>query len=374
MSSGSGSSGGRSAGDWAADVDAAAAVCAAALEAVAERDWEVAATGLEWSCQETAVHIAGDFTGYAAQLTGRMAQGYVPFDVVAVPGTGPQGLVRIVRATGGLLSAAVRTTPADLRAWHPAGPAGGDGFAAMGIAEVLLHTHDIVTALGGQVRPEGGLCARVLDRLFPHAPRAAGDDPWRVLLHVTGRAEGPGGEPAPTAWRWYCDPVRSARLVLCELSPPAAADLHSGGSGGFTWADGGPEEGTRFAGGMVAGAAADGSHRPGWGTYVIVRAEDGRAVGGIGFHAPPGPDGEVEAGYDVVASARGHGYAAEALAALAGWAFTDPDLTAVRATVDHPNAASHAVVARAGFHRASADETQVHYEMRRPKQPAPPST
>ncbi|MCK8677171.1 GNAT family N-acetyltransferase [Streptomyces lichenis] len=362
-------------GEWADDVDVAVAVTVEALSAVAggggdgEQEWAEAAHGLEWSCRKTAVHIASDFAGYATQLTGRSAEGYAPYEIVARPGTDARGLVRIVGATGGLLSAVVRTTPADVRAWHPYGDAGPDGFAAMGILEALLHTHDIVTALTGTGwRPPAGRCERivdrVLDRLFPHAHRPAGADPWTVLLHATGRAEAGDGTARPSVWRWYADPVRSERLLLCEISPPDGADLHGGGSGGFHWAEGGPEEGTRFAGGMVVKAYEDGSYRPGWGSYAIVRAEDGRAVGGVGFHAAPDQEGAVEIGYDVVASARGRGYAAEALAALVRRALTDPAVRLVRATVDHPNAASHAVVARAGFQRVSADAENVRYELR----------
>lgn len=42
---------------------------------------------------------------------------------------------------------------------------------------------------------------------------------------------------------------------------------------------------------------------------------DGQAVGGIGFKGQP-QGGCVEIGYGLVPSARGHGYAAEALVAL----------------------------------------------------------
>ncbi|MFH9110386.1 GNAT family N-acetyltransferase [Streptomyces albus] len=347
---------------WADDVDATVAAVTTALRAVVDEDWSVPAHGLEWSCRETAVHLADDFVGYATQLTGRAAEGYAPFEIVAVPGTDPRGLARIVHATGGLLSAAVRTTPPQVRGWHPYGAAGPDGFAAMGIVEALVHTHDITAAFPGTPwKPPARLCERVLDRLFPHVPRPEGADPWQRLLYATGRPAD-GSEPPLTAWRWYAAPLRTERLLLCELSPPLAADLSEGGSGGFSWAGNGPEEGTRTAAGMVASAAEEGSHRPGWGTYVIVRAEDGRAVGGIGFHAPPDAHGMVETGYDVVTAARGQGCATEALTALAGWALADPSVRLVRARAAHTNAASHAVLTKAGFRAAGCDEETVLYE------------
>ncbi|GAA2514934.1 GNAT family N-acetyltransferase [Streptomyces gobitricini] len=347
----------------AQDIDEAVAVTVRALRGVADRDWSRPAAGLEWSCHDTAVHMAGDFTGYAAQLTGRATDTYVPFDVVAEPGTTPDGLVRVVEAAGGLLSAVVRTTPDDVRAWHPCGTAGADGFAAMGVVEALVHTHDILRALDAPGwRAPGELCARVLDRLFPHVPPAG--DPWRTLLWATGRTD-LDGVPRPTVWRWYNEPVRSARLLLCEVSPNVGADLRAGGSGGFTWADGGPPEGTRIAGGLAARAGEAGTYRPGWGPYAIVRAADRRAVGAIGFHAAPGADGRAEIGYDVVEGARGNGYATEALRALTDWAFTRPGPTVLRAVVDHGNAPSHRVVTRAGFTRAAEGEDGAVYELRR---------
>ncbi|OKK06914.1 acetyltransferase [Streptomyces sp. CB03234] len=347
----------------AQDVDEAVAVTARALRGVADRDWTGPAAGLEWSCYDTAVHIAGDFTGYASQLTGRSTDSYVPFQNSAEPGTTPAGLVRVIEATGGLLSAAVRTTPDGVRAWHPFGMAGADGFAAMGVVEVLLHTYDILGALDvPDWRPPDHLCARVLDRLFPHVPRI--DDPWRTLLWATGRTD-LEGLPRPAVWRWYADPLRTERLLLCEVTPRSGADLHGGGDGGFTWTDGGPPEGTRFAGGMVAKAREAGTYRPGWGTYAIVRASDRRALGAIGFHAAPDADGRAEVGYDLVEGARGHGYATEALRALADWAFARSEATVLRATVDRGNAPSHGVVARAGFTKAAEGEDQAVYELRR---------
>lgn len=348
----------------AGDIDLAVRDTASALRGVADRDWTVPAAGLDWSCHDTAVHVADDFLGYATQLTGRSADGYVPFGVTAEPGTAPDGLIRVIEATGGLLSAAVLTAPSDVRAWHPYGDAGADGFAAMGVVEALVHTHDILTALGEpDWRPSGRLCARVLERLFPHVPR--GDDPWRTLLWSTGRGER-DGLPRLGAWRWYAEPIRAERLTLCEVSPAVAADLHDGGSGGFAWVPEGPPEGTRFAAGLVARAGEAGSYRPGWGLYAIVRAADRRAVGAIGFHAAPDADGGAEIGYDLARTERGHGYATEALRTLAYWAFSRPGFRRLRATVDRGNAPSHGVLGRVGFTPVGGSDDGIRYELAGP--------
>lgn len=92
-----------------------------------------------------------------------------------------------------MLAATVLAARPDDRAWHPAGAAYADGFAAMGATEVLLHTHDILHGLGATGwTGSPHTSALVLDRLFPHAPRPAGADAWDTLLAATGRADLPG--------------------------------------------------------------------------------------------------------------------------------------------------------------------------------------
>lgn len=347
------------------DIDGAVALGTRALRDAAHLDWDVPAAGLEWSCYDTAVHVASSLAAYAAQLTGPAGDAWVPFEITADPGTAPTGLTAIIEATGGLLSAAAAVARPGARAWHPYGSAGADGFAAMGVVETLLHTHDILRGLGvPDWEPGPELPARVLGRLFPHLPSAPREaDAWRTLLWATGRGDLPGLAPQ-TVWRWYADPVAAGRVLLCEISPMAGADLHAGGTGGFVWAEDGPGDGTRAAAGMVAKARAEGTYRPGWGPYAIIRASDRRAIGGMGFHAAPDADGRAELGYDLVPSARGNGYATEALKALSGWAFGQPDLSLLVATVDDGNTPSHAVLRRAGFAETGTGEGNVRYALR----------
>ncbi|WP_330300080.1 GNAT family N-acetyltransferase [Streptomyces sp. NBC_00503] len=344
------------------DVDTAVSLCTKALQEVAHLDWTVPAAGLEWNCYDTAVHVAEDFTAYAAQLTVRASEGYVPLEVRADEGTTPDGLIQMITASGGFLSAVTAVARPDDRAWHPYGNADATGFAAMGVVEVLLHTHDILGGLGvHDWEPGPELPARVLDRLFPHIPR--GTDAWRTLLWATGRGELPG-LARKTVWRWYADPVAAERVLLCPVLPAVAADLVAGGAGGFDWAADGPADGTRRAAGSVVKAHEEGRYRRGWGPYVIVRASDRRAIGGMGFHGVPDADGRAEMGYDLVPSARGNGYATEALKALTGWALRQPGLTLLTATIDEDNAASHAVVRRVGFTEAGSGEGTIRYALR----------
>lgn len=349
----------------AEQVERAVAECVGVLGAVTGRDWEgVRAGRLEWSCRETAVHIADDLIAYAGQLAGRETEGYTPFEISLEEGAGNADALRVISTTGALLAAAVRTTPREVRAFHPYPfrSANREGFAAMGVAELLLHTHDIAEGLGVRYEADAELCGFVLTRIFPHVQ--PGPTPWRTLLWATGRGELPGRAPV-TAWRWSNNLViGTERLTLQGVTPAAATDLSTVGDGGFEWIEGGPIEGTRVGAGLVYKQYEDGVHRPEWGMYVLVRREDGRAVGAMGFHGVPDESGRVEVGYDLVEGARGHGYATEALRALSGWALDRDEVRTVVAHVERGNRPSHNVLTRAGFRVAGEDPEQTAYELR----------
>ncbi|WP_086724004.1 GNAT family N-acetyltransferase [Streptomyces carpinensis] len=347
-------------------MEQAVAGAVALLRTATDRDWEgVRAGRLEWSCRQTAEHVASDLIAYAGQLAGRARSAYVPFEITLDEGTENAGVLDVIEATGALLTAAVRTTPREVRAFHPYpfGSADREGFAAMGVAEVLLHTHDIAQGLGLDHEPPAELCEDVLSRLFPHV--RPGPAAWPTLLWATGRGELPGRAPV-TEWRWSNPLVIPAeRLSLQGATPAAARDLDRGGSGGFVWVGGAPYEGTRGAAGMVVKAYESGAHRPEWGLFVLVRREDGCAVGGMGFHGPPDEEGRAEVGYDLAEPARGRGYATEALRALSAWALAREDVRRLYARIDRDNGPSQRVVTRAGFTQVGDDGEELTYELRR---------
>ena len=349
----------------AEQVEQAVDECVGLLGTVTGQDWEgPRAGGLEWSCRETAVHIAEDLIAYAGQLAGREPEAYSPFEISMEEGTGNAGALRVIRAMGALLAAAIRTAPREVRAFHPYPfrSANREGFAAMGVAEVLLHTHDIAEGLGTAYEPDPALCDFVLTRIFPHVQ--PGPTPWQTLRWATGRGELPGRAPV-TAWRWNNNLVLPTdRLTLEGVTPAAATDLSTVGDGGFAWLEGGPIEGTRVGAGLVYKQYEDGVHRPEWGMYVIVRREDDRALGAIGFHSVPDEAGRVEVGYDLVEAARGHGYATEALRALSSWALARDEVRTVVANVERDNRPSHNVLTRAGFTAVAEDTEHITYELR----------
>ncbi|MFK4099814.1 GNAT family N-acetyltransferase [Streptomyces sp. NPDC019531] len=346
-------------------VTEAVADAVAALRTTVDRDdWgEVLAGRVEWTCLQVAEHIASDLISYAGQLAGRAQKAYVPFNLFLEEGTDAEGALQVIETTGVLFAATIRSTPREVRAFHPYPfrSANREGFAAMGVAEVLLHTHDIMEGLGRTYEPPAHLPEYVLTRIFPEVQ--PGPDAWHTLLWATGRGELPGRAPR-TEWRWSNNLVLpTERLTLQGVTPASAADLAAGGDGGFEWVEDGPFDGTREAAGMTIKAYEAGVHRPEFGLFTLVRREDGRAIGGMGFHGAPDEDGRTEVGYDLAESARGHGYATEALRALSDWALARDDVRGLCATIEPDNAPSQRVIARAGFARASVEDEQAYGEM-----------
>ncbi|MET8571645.1 maleylpyruvate isomerase N-terminal domain-containing protein [Streptomyces sp. NPDC004783] len=195
------------------DLDLAVRLAVTLLREAPPAAWEARAGSLEWDCWETVEHLADDLFAYAAQLgpSTPPSDGEVPFvwesrraggpanAVHADRAAGPAGLLQVLEACGAMLVAMVRTKPPGTRAHHVFGASDPEGFAAMGIVETLVHTHDLADGLGLTWTPPADLCARVLARLFPGAPDSTA--PWPTLLWATGRAELPG-HPRRVTWRW----------------------------------------------------------------------------------------------------------------------------------------------------------------------------
>jgi hypothetical protein len=196
----------------AGDLDQAFRLAVTALHQAPLSGWDNPAGSLQWTCWETAEHLC-DQVSNAVQLgpseplldatlpLARKARrpGGPATTVHVDRAAGPDGLLLVLEATGAVLAAMVRTRSPQLRAYHPYGISDPEGFAAMGITETLVHTHDLAQGLDLPWVPPADVCLRVLTRLFPGAPPGA--DSWSTLLWATGRGELPG-HPRLTAWRW----------------------------------------------------------------------------------------------------------------------------------------------------------------------------
>jgi hypothetical protein len=181
-------------------VEAAVGEMTRVLMPHAAADWDVQAGTLEWSCWETASHVANDLVKYAAQVAGGATASYLPFHLVVAPSP-PREVLKVVAACGRLLSGAVEHAGPETLAWHW-GMSDAAGFAAMGVAETLIHTHDITQGLGVDWRPPESLSQAVVDRLLSMPPPGRASD---VLLWATGRAD-LEGRPRVSEWVWRAAP------------------------------------------------------------------------------------------------------------------------------------------------------------------------
>jgi RimJ/RimL family protein N-acetyltransferase len=156
---------------------------------------------------------------------------------------------------------------------------------------------------------------------------------------------------------------RTARLSLHAINELEARRIHDRApQSGDAWAADYPFEGDLAAiGSFLRATEQNGEQRP-FGYYQIRRQSDRLAIGGVGFKGPP-DGGVVEIGYGLVPSARGHGYAREALGTLMQIA-AGLGVTTIRADTDPDNVASQRTLEHAGFYQVEADSELCHYEAR----------
>ena len=156
--------------------------------------------------------------------------------------------------------------------------------------------------------------------------------------------------------------LRTPRLCLHPIDAAEGERIVGRQAGaGDAWAEDYPFDGDVIGVmAFLAATAAHGDQRP-FGHYRITRTADGKAIGGIGFKGQP-DHGRVEVGYGLSPSARGHGYAAEALVALLTVA-ADHGLSRVVADTTADNIASQRTLERAGFRQTGTDGDLYLYEV-----------
>jgi ribosomal-protein-alanine N-acetyltransferase len=150
--------------------------------------------------------------------------------------------------------------------------------------------------------------------------------------------------------------ITTARLRLDPFTIETAQATADGTRADLPWAEGFPREDDRDAARMFL-RAPDFT----FGSWFIVVQDRAGIVGSIGFYGPPDTDGELMVGYGLIASARGHGYATEALVALTDHAFAQPGVSRIVADPDLDNTASHRVLEKAGFVGTHSTDTSHWY-------------
>jgi RimJ/RimL family protein N-acetyltransferase len=155
--------------------------------------------------------------------------------------------------------------------------------------------------------------------------------------------------------------VRTPHLLVHAIDIAEAERIAARSAGpADRWAEDFPFEGDVGAvKAFLHATATEGEQRP-FGYYRITRLSDGRAIGGLGFKGQP-HGGYAEIGYGLAPSARGHGYAAEAVTALLTVA-AGHGLSTVTADTTVDNVASQRTLIRAGFRLVSTDSELQYYE------------
>ena len=153
-------------------------------------------------------------------------------------------------------------------------------------------------------------------------------------------------------------PIRTNRLELVQLSLPFLHALLGGRRAeaesaiGLAVPAGWPDAHDRRFLELRLRQATDDPAREEWLPWAI--AQDGRMIGHIGFHGPPGANGPskpgaLEVGYTVFEPFRRRGYATEAVAAILTWARAEHGVRHFVASVGPANEPSLAIVRRLGF-------------------------
>lgn len=198
------------------DLVAVVEVCASTLEPLTGSDWTVPAGGLDWSCRQTLEHVCS--LGYGPQLASR-AGSFRPLALMVTPDASLDDLLWTMRVMARVLADIARYAPPEARAFHPAGMADATGFIAMGMDELLVHTHDIAEGLDAEFEPDDRLARKVLDRLFPWRPPQA--NPWPSLLWANGRLSLPDLPAVGAEWLWHCAPLAEWNGTVPRWDPAA---------------------------------------------------------------------------------------------------------------------------------------------------------
>jgi aminoglycoside 6'-N-acetyltransferase len=111
----------------------------------------------------------------------------------------------------------------------------------------------------------------------------------------------------------------------------------------------------------------------GWVQLSVEERETGRLLGDVGLSSVEGEPGVIKVGYTIAPAFQGHGYATEAVGALAAYAFDTLGADVVRAYASAENVPSIRVAEKVGLHPVERIEHRygdevwfgVRYELRR---------
>lgn len=103
----------------------------------------------------------------------------------------------------------------------------------------------------------------------------------------------------------------------------------------------------------------------GWGSWFVIRKEDGMFIGDIGFKGKPNLNKVVEVGYGLLEPYFNKGYATEAMKELVHWAFDTNKVNKIMAEVLTVNEASIHVLKKIGMRRLTQVNEMYYYQIKK---------
>lgn len=152
--------------------------------------------------------------------------------------------------------------------------------------------------------------------------------------------------------------IETERLILRVILPDEIEWLLAGDAhrlelaNGFRYPPDDPNRGIDL-GWHLGALRADPKQLP-WRIRLIVDRSSNTVIGSINLKGAPDAEGDVEIGWGLNEGHHGQGYATEAAAAVMGWAFQQPGVRSISATVPDDNDASQRVAGRLGLTRTGS--------------------
>ena len=151
--------------------------------------------------------------------------------------------------------------------------------------------------------------------------------------------------------------IQTERLILRVILPDEIEWLLAGDSRHLESANGfihPPDDPNRDVdlGWHLRALRADPTQLP-WRIRLIIERSSNTVIGSINLKGAPDSEGDVEVGWGLNEGYRGQGYATEAAAAVIRWAFEQPGVRSISATVPDDNDASQRVARRLGLTRTA---------------------
>lgn len=152
--------------------------------------------------------------------------------------------------------------------------------------------------------------------------------------------------------------IQTERLILRVILPDEIEWLLAGDArklelaNGFRYPPDDPNRGVDL-GWHLGALRADPNQLP-WRIRLIVERSSNIVIGSVNLKGAPDADGDVEIGWGLNQEYQGQGYATEAAAAVMRWAFQQPRVRSISATVPDDNDASQRVARRLGLTRTAS--------------------